>query len=273
MLYLTHTPGWPLCEFVDLLWLFRGVKAPHAKERLLPDGCMEMVINLHEDEVRIYDRNDTRKFQKLPGRALAGAQSEFFVIDTAEQRSVIGVHFKPGGAFQFFKLPADELQGRLVSLDDVWGAAAADLREQLLEAGTPRRQFQTLENALMARAVKRFERHPAVRFALDQFSGAERIRTVSEVSDQIGLSARRFIEVFRSEVGLTPKLFCRIRRFQKLIHSLGAGSRVNWANAALECGYFDQAHFIHDFQAFSGLTPSVYLSQRTEHLNHVPLVD
>ncbi|HSM77787.1 MAG TPA: helix-turn-helix domain-containing protein, partial [Bryobacteraceae bacterium] len=130
-----------------------------------------------------------------------------------------------------------------------------------------------LENALMARAVKRFERHPAVRFALDQFSGAERIRTVSEVSDQIGLSARRFIEVFRSEVGLTPKLFCRIRRFQKLIHSLGAGSRVNWANAALECGYFDQAHFIHDFQAFSGLTPSVYLSQRTEHLNHVPLVD
>lgn len=273
MLYLTHKPAWPLSEFVEILWLFDGVKGPHAKERLLPDGCMELAINLNEDEVRVYDRHDTHKFQTFPGRMLAGVQREFFVIDTAEQRSVMGVHFKPGGAFQFFKLPADELQGMHVPLDDVWGAAAADLREQLLEAATPARQFQILENALMAQASKRFERHPAVRFALSEFESAREVPTVSGVADRIGLSSRRFIEVFRSEVGLTPKLFCRIRRFQRLIRGIGAAADVDWADIALECGYFDQAHFIHDFQAFSGLKPSVYLSRRTAHVNHVPLFD
>jgi AraC-like DNA-binding protein len=269
MLYLTHVPAWPLTEFVDLLWLFDGVKPAHEKERLLPDGCMEMVINLHQDEVRFYDRRDVRKFQKMPGRVLVGAQSEFFVIDTAEQRSVIGAHFKPGGAFQFFKIPADELHGLHVCLDDLWGPAAADLREQLIEAAVPERQFQIFEDALIAQARKRFERHPAVRFALAEFNSAR--GTVSEVSDRTGLSSRRFIEVFRSEVGLTPKLFCRIRRFQRLIHGIGPGARADWVDIALECGYFDQAHFIHDFQAFAGLTPSEYLAKRTRHLNHVPL--
>jgi hypothetical protein len=86
-------------------------------------------------------------------------------------------------------------------------------------------------------------------------------------------SARRFIEVFTDEVGLTPKLFCRVQRFQETVRRIGMGRRVDWAGMALDCGYFDQAHFIHDFRAFSGLSPSAYAAQRTGHLNHVPILD
>jgi AraC-like DNA-binding protein len=74
-------------------------------------------------------------------------------------------------------------------------------------------------------------------------------------------------------VGLTPKLFCRVRRFQRVLRRIGTGRPVEWAAVAVDCGYFDQAHFIRDFHAFSGINPSAYLAGRTEHLNHVPLLD
>src|SRR3984893_9100332 len=91
---------------------------------------------------------------------------------------------------------------------------------------------------------------------------------IAAVADRIGLSARRFIDVFRKEVGLTPKLFCRVRRFQKVLRLVQRGRPVAWADVALDCGYYDQAHFIHDFRAFSGLTPTAYLQVWGEHLHY-----
>ena len=93
------------------------------------------------------------------------------------------------------------------------------------------------------------------------------------VTRQTGLSHRRFIEVFRDQVGLTPKVYWRLQRFRQVLQRVHRAPRVEWADLALECGYYDQAHFIRDFRAFSGLSPSAYLAQRGEHLNHVPLSD
>ena len=139
MLYLTHLPGPPLNQFVELFWFYDGFPSrAHKKERLMPDGSIELVINLNEDETRIYDRHNLEKCDRLPGSVLCGPHSSFFVIDTAEQDSVMGIHFKPGGAFPFFKLPADELQNMHVSLEDLWGREAKLMRERILEAPTPK---------------------------------------------------------------------------------------------------------------------------------------
>jgi AraC-like DNA-binding protein len=273
MRFYHHIPAPPLSEFVALFWLYEGYHQPHDKERLLPDGSMELVINLNQDRARVYDPHDGEKFQTLRGALMVGAHSEFFVIDTAQQYSVAGVHFKPGGAFPFFDPPASELHNTLVSLEDLWGRLAAQLRERLLEAGTPQAKFLVLEQVLLAQAAQRLDRHPAVAFALREFHGLPHTRTIADVTGQIGLSAKRFIQVFSGEVGLTPKLFCRVRRFQRVLRRIGTGRQVEWAAVAVDCGYFDQAHFIHDFHAFSGINPSAYIAQRTEHLNHVPLIE
>ncbi len=206
------------------------------------------------------------------------------MIDTAEQHTVAGIHFKPGGAFPFLGPPACELHNRLVSLDDLWGPLARQFRERLLEAqrrapflASPSKSpaaeaiFDVMEQVLLARAAGRFACHPAVAFALREFRAAPRERTIGAVTGQLGLSARRFIQVFSAEVGLNPKLFCRVRRFQRALRHADRGRRIAWAALAADCGYFDQAHLIHDFRAFSGISPSAYAAQRTEHLNHVPL--
>lgn len=271
MLYLSQKPLPPLSDFVELLWLYEGYDVPHEKERLLPDGSVELVINLAEDRIRVYDSHDPEKFCTIPGCVASGPRSEFFVIDTAGEASTVGVHFKPGGAFPFFAVPPAELRNRSVALECLWGAAAVRLRERLLEAGTAENKLRVLESCLLEELKKPLERHPFVGFALQQLCNSIQAPPVSRVVDQIGCSQRRFIQLFSDQVGLTPKLFSRVRRFQNVVQSAHRVDAINWTQMALDCGYYDQAHFIHDFQSFAGITPSEYLARKTPHVNHVPM--
>jgi AraC-like DNA-binding protein len=270
MLLRTCFPHPPLSNFVELLWFAEGTPAAHARERLLPTGTMELVINLRDDAMRIHESQNRKRVQSFRGSVVCGAQSGFFVIDTASQASVMGVHFKAGGAFPFFKMPADELCDAHVSLETLWGPVAGGLRDQLLGEESVEVKFRLLEQALLAQARRPLARHPAVGFALQEFQAAP-ARAIGALTGQIGLSTRRFIEVFSQEVGLTPKQFCRIRRFQDVLRRVHPRKEVDWADVALDCGYYDQAHFIHDFRGFSGLNPTTYFAQRDQHLNHVPI--
>jgi AraC-like DNA-binding protein len=269
---LTYIPRPPLSDFVRLLWLYEGYTQPHAKERALPTGEMQIVINLLEDRSCIYDREDTDRCQTFNGALVSGAHSEYLVIGTAMQSFILGVCFKPGGAFPFLRMPAGELSNITVSLETLWGrAGAVELRDRLLEAPTHQVRFEILERALLAELRRGFDRHAAVQFALTRIMAAPDVTTIASLTEQIGLSAKRFIQIFRDETGFTPKVFCRIRRFQQALERIEGRQSVEWTNVALDSGYFDQAHFNHDFRAFSGINPSAYLASRTPHRNHVPL--
>jgi AraC-like DNA-binding protein len=198
---------------------------------------------------------------------LAGPRSEFFTLDTTQPFSVIAVHFKVGGGFPFFGVPSSVLRNGNVTLEMVWGSDAISVRDRLWEAQSPAQRFQILEQALLTRARGSFDRHPAVRYALDAFERSTGTSRVSDVVERIGLSSRRFIEVFQTEVGLSPKAFCRIRRFNEVLRRIERLRDVDWTDVALSCGYFDQAHFNHDFRAFAGLSPSMYLRQRLSRIH------
>jgi AraC-like DNA-binding protein len=273
MIRLTHVPGPPLSQFVHFLWLYEGYTQPHAKERVLPTGEMQIVINLLDDRTCIYERDDIERCQVFRGSVLSGAHSEYQVITTAMQASVIGVAFKPGGAFPFLRMPAGELRDTTVALETLWGGVAANLRDRLLEAPTHRDRFRILEHALLSEFARGFDQHPAVDFAVCRFMDQPHVATVAGVANEIGLNPKRFIQVFRDQTGFTPKVFCRIRRFQQALDRIAGVRTVDWANVALDCGYFDQAHFIHDFRAFSGINPTTYLAHQTPHRNHVLLPD
>jgi AraC-like DNA-binding protein len=144
----------------------------------------------------------------------------------------------------------------------VWGTYASSISDRLWEKDSAECRFEVLQEAMLATARGRFERHAAVRYALDAFDRSNGAGPVAEVVQRLGLSPRRFSEVFRREVGLSPKAFCRIRRFNEVLTRIERRTDVDWADIALSCGYFDQAHFNHDFRAFAGLSPSAYLRER-----------
>jgi AraC-like DNA-binding protein len=271
MLAHTYVPPPPLSEFIALFWLYEGHALPHTKERALPTGTTELVINLRADRITVYERDDHARSRRFPGAIVCGPHAEYFVIDRDDQEAILGVHFKPGGARPFFGHPASDFRNAHVALDALWGARVGELRERLLCAPAPSDKFRVLEEALLAAADRPLAWHPAVAFALREFRRTPHAPTIAGVTGRLGISARRFGELFSAEVGLTPKLFCRVRRFQATLHRIEAGRPVDWADLAVSCGYYDQAHCIRDFRAFSGLNPTAYLARRGEHPNHVPL--
>jgi AraC-like DNA-binding protein len=267
-----YTPAAPLDRFVHCLWYWEGAPQTHSKEKLLPNGESALIFNLREEPIKIYDAQDLTKYSSHGNAVLSGARSNCFVIDSEQQERVAGIQFKPGGAYPFFRMPASEMAGESVDLDDLWSRRAKEIRERLLAARSVESLFAQLELGLLEQLAHPLELHPAVRYALGQFQQESHGCRIAKVTDEIGLSPRRFIELFRRQVGLAPKVFCRVRRFQRVLRMLHKTTQVDWADVALECGYYDQAHFIHDFQSFCGLTPSAYLAAATPHLNHVPLV-
>lgn len=271
MVSYRYKPPPPLDRFVEVIWVMEAPAAPHSKERLLPDGSVEFVFDLKEAPFPIFSREKLDRCETFRDNVLCGPHSQPFAIDTSVGSYVAGIHFKPGGARPFVNMPLGELCNAHVGLDTLWGRVVANrVREQLLEARTPQSKAAVLERALLA-ATPDPSRHSTVEFALTEFHAAPESRKISDVTEKTGLSPRRFINLFRDEIGLTPKLFCRVRRFQKVLREISVGHRLCWSDIALKCGYFDQAHFIHDFRAFSGINPSAYFADYLGHVNHVPV--
>src|SRR5262245_8109267 len=125
----TYVPGPPLSEFVELLWLYESYGGDHARERILPIPTSELVIDL---------RNDRHQ------PVIAGAHSESFTIDVSDRPSILGVHFRPGGAYPFLKPPAGELHNVSVGLEALWGRSDDELRGRLLDARTPAAKLRAL---------------------------------------------------------------------------------------------------------------------------------
>jgi len=251
-----RAPGKLLSDFVEIFWYWAGYGASSGRERILPMGTVELVIQL----------NNPRTSQS----GAKGPTSESFIIERRPMDQLLGVHFKPGGAFPFLGFPFSELHNTHVSLADLWGERRAErLLSMLNEAPTIEGKFLTLERWLLRIANRPLRHHPAVTFAIEALRKETGLYTCADVVAKVGLSQRRFIELFRTEVGMTPKLFYRVERFQQVIHAICSSTDVDWINLALDHGYSDQSHFNHDFREFSGLRPTEYLGLRTGEPSHV----
>jgi AraC-like DNA-binding protein len=269
MSFDVRVPGLPLSPYVAMIWHCQGYDAPHAFERVLPGGTVQLLLPLADEPLRAYEQQDIARFESYRGPLVCGARSEFAVVDAASQRSMMGVQFRVGGAALLLAFPVGDLHNQHLSLDAVWGRRAEELHSRLIGARSATARFQILEAALCHRLSEAARLPDPVRYALAAFHRAPHDQAIGVVCEAVGLSARRFIEVFSHHVGLTPKLFCRVLRFHSVLRLIAGRATVDWAGVALACGYFDQAHFNRDFRAFAGVTPTTYLAQRSEHPNHL----
>jgi AraC-like DNA-binding protein len=258
--YRHYIPPEPLREFVGLIWYWRGHEADYSRERVMPSASPELIINLGSG--------------RKNSAGITGPRSEAAIIELTAADELIGIHFNPGGAFPFIRCPLDELYGRGVTLSDLWGEqAAAELIDRLLASPTAETKFRVMEQWLLSIKNQPLHHHPAIAFSMSEFQKDPRLLSSAVMADRVGFSQRHFIELFKKEVGLNPKLFCRIQRFRKAIESIHGHRDVDWVDVALSCGYFDQSHFNHDFRRFSGLRPGEYLSLQTDHPTHVRITE
>jgi AraC-like DNA-binding protein len=270
MLALTYIPRPPLSGFVERFWLFDGYGEPHSKERALPTGAVDVVINLRGKRLHIFDREDAKSFQSFDAAVVCGAHATYFVHEApSKQSAVLGIHFKPGGACAFLKCSAGELRNGHEPLNVIWGRAGDELRNRLIDMKDAQERFEIVEQFLLKQMVRPDGMHPVVASALRGFQTIPQRQRTAETARRRGMSERQFIQLFRDQIGLAPKEFCRVQRFQAALAMTGRLPAVDWTNVAITCGYYDQAHLINEFQDFAGIGPTAYLAQRGRHQNHV----
>jgi AraC-like DNA-binding protein len=267
VLYLERTPAPPLSQCIRTLWYARAPQAACRRERILPTGNIQLILNLARDF--IVDCAAGGTCGRLPPALVVGARSVYEVVDTSDMADLAGLVFEPGGFVPFVSDAADLFSNRFVPLADVWGGAAAALRDRLLEFPTPAAKLCALEDFLAEKFMSRLSRNRMVDCALSQLNLSPAVSTVKELARSTGWSERRFSQVFREQVGFPPKVWCRIQRFQRAVRRLHAGVEVPWAELALDCGYYDQSHFANEFRAFSGIDATSYSARRSRWPSHV----
>jgi AraC-like DNA-binding protein len=247
--YREHAPCAALRPYVECFWSRRGHApvSPAPSHRVLPDGCLDIVFNFADG---------------TPWRAaVVGTMTRPLLIVPGRSEDFLGVRFHPGKARAFLRPPADEFTDRAVEFSAVWGQAGADLEERLAAMPTLRARLGALENCLL----RRLACAPAADAVLDAvLASVERDRgavSVRQLSDAAGWSRQHLRRKFAAAVGISPKQFCRVVRFRKLVQSARAHP-LGWAEAAAEFGYYDQAHLITDFREFAGLTPTQFFAAR-----------
>jgi AraC-like DNA-binding protein len=254
-----------LTPWVECVWRLTGAASAGAPvHRVFPDGCLELVIHAGEP---FLERAEDGTARQQPARLVVGQMVRPVTLEPLGRIDVWGVRLHPWGAGLLFDGPVSHLTGRIEHAADV----APDLARELEHAaGDPRRVGSRLDALcrVLARRVSGaalpdpLAAHTAGRLLLEP--GHTSIASLAEAA---GVSSRQLERRFLAAVGLTPKTFARIARFQRVCTLLD-GTPETLSTAAVDCGYYDQSHLARDVRDFSGSTPAALrapASALTEH--------
>lgn len=276
---MERAPQPALAGLVRSVWLSEP-GTPHPlpapqREWMMPTGEMHLVLRLAGPPIVVFDHPGGSVPQDMGYAVVNGARAGVYAKAVAAGTVSIGMQLRPGAALALLGLPADALASRHVRLDDIWGASAGLLHEQLLAAPSAEAKLHCLET-LMTRRIEatRGAASPVAHSAV--LAGLQQLRaggSVDQAARYSGYSQRQFVRLFLQAVGLSPKLYLRVQRFQKALRLMqGEGPRPTClADVAFDAGYSDQPHFNRDFRAFSGMTPEQYRAAGPVAANHVPV--
>lgn len=274
MIFKVHTLAFPLQEFVKHFIYFEGFDPIHNMDRFLPDGNTEIIIELTENIQRIYDNQSLTELQTCRHAWVSGVRTQPITIPSGRGTRKLIVAFKKGKALPFNKIPMNELADRVVDADIIYGHKIHDLREQLLASASIHQMFLLIEKFLLQQAgdaLSADTQSKCVEFAVTNIMNQPNIMGFQQLNNQIGYSQKHFIDLFKRQVGIPPKQYLKIMRFQKMVLEIENGAPVRWSDLAAEGGFYDQAHFINDFKSFSGFTPNEYMKRKMGTLNYIPV--
>lgn len=240
-----------LARWVECFW---AIDVPAASQRplsqrVVPDGCIDILFSLrdtsqpHDAELR-----------------LIGPMTAPIVYSLQDLPFTLGVRFRPGGAPALLGIQARELQDQSPPLQDALGGAGAELLERMALCPDLPSKIDTLQAALLARLAGIANIDAAMDALIREIQFGDLVEPVEALADRYGFGTRRLRRAFDRWVGLSPKQFSRIMRFQKLLACMHSGSAGNRADLALECGYYDQPHMNREFRELAGISPSGFLA-------------
>ena len=253
VVYREFAPSAPLKPFVERFWLLEGPANEIGGEPIPPDGRPEIIVHGGDPFVEILPDGRRRRQARV---LFAGQLTRPVHIVPRGVARIAGAHLRPHGAYDLLRVPQHQFKDRVVDLRSVNAGLARTLQREVAARDTGDEMIAALEQVLAAHAGDRADMSPAAT-AVTRALALKGLIGVAGLARAAGVSPRQLERLFSERVGISPKLFLRIVRFQEVVRATRSGRRdLGWAALAAEHGFYDQAHFINDFKAFVGRTPA-----------------
>jgi AraC-like DNA-binding protein len=255
-LYVLAPPA-ELAAFVEVFWEVHGF-ADYARERILPKTNIELMFNLGPAH-RIVDPTHPPGARVYRDAWVAGLQRRPLVIEPCFDASrvpshLIAARLRPEGAYALFGCPMNELSNDVIDLDLI-SSRFSTLHARLLETASRHERFAQLEALVRERVATQVRVRPFIRWATAQIERTHGAVRILDLCRDLGVSRKHLNQWFHSQVGLAPKQYAGVARFQRLIACLTRAPASDWSDLAQNCGFYDQAHLVHDCRAFAGMAP------------------
>lgn len=280
--FALHTPKAPLDRHVESIIFYAGFAPAHHREKLIPDGAIQLIVDLTDTPKKLYASETSPVAVDFRKSWISGMHQRWIVIEAQPQSSMMVIRFRPGGAWAFIRHDAEALTNAVYAFDDVVGIDATSLRDRVLAAPTAAEKFAAAEAWLLERAGDELPLNPAAAWIASRLGRPLGMR-VRDLVEETGFTERHVLNLFRRWIGVSPKQYARISRFQVLLQTLATGVPMDpamraaalpspdWARLAAETGYADQSHLSHEFQAFAGTTPGAYVAAYSGLTNYLPI--
>ena len=241
-----------LDKIVDYYWID---KIENTSVKILPDGTTSIIINIG-GTISIVDLNGD--FREFPDNLIIGPHKKYFILKMNKGTHFIGIKFKQGGAYHFFKIPMMQFSNKIISLSEIMRRESEQLNDALIKAEKAEDIKKILDRYLLMKIDLLNSTFDIVDFTLNKLKVNEPPELIKNLCIAAKISNKHMILLFKKKVGLSPKLIQRINKFVKVIEILHEQEQVDWSEIAFLCHYYDQAHLINEFKCFSGLTPKEY---------------
>lgn len=255
--YREYLPCAALKPYVQRYWTRIAVAGEETQRahRVLPDGCIDIVFNFGGPWVNPAGNGHGSRAERS---SVVGTMTCPLIVEQADRAQFLGVRFRPGKARAFLNMFAGDITNQHLALVDIWGRNAKRLEERLAEAPSIPHRLTLLEDELLQRLQPLATEDPYVDAAVSLVLRQQGRIAVSAISSFVGISRQHLARKFEQQVGISPKFFARVVRFQSLVEHSSRSRPTDWASTAVELGYYDQAHMIADFREFAGITPVAF---------------
>ena len=260
MIFRKYLPDPRLTKQVACYWTLEisGDPGHHQRLHVLAEGlefCLLFEATTESRDLNAHSDADMRCM-------VYGPMTQARRIKSEQPTTVLGICFRPGGAYPFFSNPMSELRDFCVDIDDLWGTRGSDIMKRMqYDDTTMPDRIRRLETYLTGQLHKIEREDACVSDAVTVIDARCGRINIEDLADRVGLSNRQLERSFKERVGMSPKQLCRSLRFKSVFNQLKASPAVSWGETAAACGYYDQSHMIRDFKHYTGQSPAAYFAE------------
>ncbi|GAB5409902.1 MAG: AraC family transcriptional regulator [Balneolaceae bacterium] len=262
MLFDRIIPPLSLSHLIDCYWVVENEDPNIEQQKIIPDGFPEIIFH-YGDPYRI---NISGTWETQSQMLLAGQIRNHFLLENTGTSGMIGIKFKPAALTRFFGIAMNSITDKVVNLNSMLSSQFLSVSDQLVSDLPYQQKIELVNSFFEQLKFEGVEKSELVEEALSLIIGSNGIITVSELTENLGINERKLERLFSKYVGLSPKFYSRIIRFNH-IFTLIQHKKMRWSEIAHLTGFYDQSHFISNFQEFTGEDPSKYLFEDSNMAN------